>query len=586
MSQNARFRVDTKLTSLLAATYRSSEVALKELVDNAWDADAENVYITLPESLSNDPIIIEDDGFGMTPKEVQNEYLVIANDRRSRKDVVLTSLKKRKIKGKKGIGKFAGLMAAHAMTVETKSRGHKTSLHIDRTTFNKRDVDLEAIDLPLEVNDCNPTEKGTKIVLSNLSQKFAFPDPDKLKQLLVLEYGRQTDFNIYVNAETLNIEDIPGQTFSETTEIPEIGPVKLRFTIADGRQKLKHSGIILRVDGKVVGRASYLGLEQDEIIPKKLLGKVYGEIEADGLSDDVTADWGSIIENSKSFQKVEAWAQNYLRDKVNAVFTREISLSKARLQRTINMKLEKLPEYRRDFARKTLEKVLQKFYGESEEKIQVIVSVILETFERDEYWAIIQEIDDATRSDVATLADALQEFGLVDMAIMMRQAKVRLAILDELDNLINNPATLEQTVHVVFEKNLWLLGPEYSLIASNKSLVRIIADYQNKKFPPSRNKKRPDLFLSQQSSGKYLLIEFKRPSHKITRQDESQAQEYRDDLSKKFKNIEILVIGKERHQSVEQQYRTSSLTSTSYADILSRSRSELQWLLSQLMNEK
>lgn len=586
MSQKARFKVDTKLTSLLAATYRSSEVALKELVDNAWDADAENVHITLPESFSSDPIIIDDDGFGMTPKEVQNEYLVIANDRRSRKDLVVTPLKKRKIKGKKGIGKFAGLMAARAMTIETKSRGHKTSLHIDSATFYKRDVDLETIDLPLEVEDCPPTEKGTKIVLSNLSQYFSFPNPDKLKQLLVLEYGRQTDFNIYVNAETLDIEDIPGQTFSEITEIPEIGSVKLRFTIADGRQKLKHSGIILRVDGKVVGRASYLGLEQDEIIPKKLLGKVYGEIEADGLSDDVTADWGSIIENSKSFQKVEEWAQNHLRDKVDAVFTREINLSKARLQRTINMQLEKLPEYRRDFARKTLEKVLQKFYGESEDRIQVIVSVILESFERDEYWAIIQEIDDTKRSDVVTLAEALQEFGLVDMAIMVRQAKVRLAILDELDNLINNPVTLEQTIHIVFEKNLWLLGPEYSLIASNKSLIKIISDYQVEKFPPDRNKMRPDLFLSQQPSGKYLLIEFKRPSHKITRQDESQAQEYRDDLSKKFKNIEVLVIGKERHQSVEPQYGTSSLISTSYADILSRSRSSLQWLLSQLMNEK
>jgi hypothetical protein len=33
------FSVDTKLTRLLGETY-SSEVALKELVDNAWDADA------------------------------------------------------------------------------------------------------------------------------------------------------------------------------------------------------------------------------------------------------------------------------------------------------------------------------------------------------------------------------------------------------------------------------------------------------------------------------------------------------------------------------------------------------------------
>ena len=37
----ANFKVDTRLTSLLGENYRSTEVALKELIDNAWDADAE-----------------------------------------------------------------------------------------------------------------------------------------------------------------------------------------------------------------------------------------------------------------------------------------------------------------------------------------------------------------------------------------------------------------------------------------------------------------------------------------------------------------------------------------------------------------
>ena len=46
------FSVDTKLTKLLGETYRSSEVALKELVDNAWDPDARNVAITLPDPLT------------------------------------------------------------------------------------------------------------------------------------------------------------------------------------------------------------------------------------------------------------------------------------------------------------------------------------------------------------------------------------------------------------------------------------------------------------------------------------------------------------------------------------------------------
>lgn len=81
----ANFKVDTRLTSLLGENYRSTEVALKELIDNSWDADAENVWVTLPEPFTNDPIIIKDDGSGMTDREVRNEYLFIANSRTSRK---------------------------------------------------------------------------------------------------------------------------------------------------------------------------------------------------------------------------------------------------------------------------------------------------------------------------------------------------------------------------------------------------------------------------------------------------------------------------------------------------------------------
>jgi DNA mismatch repair ATPase MutL len=62
---HARFAVDSRLASLLGESYRSSEDAIKELVDNAWDDDAAIVKITLPAAMTNDPIVVEDTGYGM-----------------------------------------------------------------------------------------------------------------------------------------------------------------------------------------------------------------------------------------------------------------------------------------------------------------------------------------------------------------------------------------------------------------------------------------------------------------------------------------------------------------------------------------
>ena len=117
-----RFQVDSRLATLLSQEYPSSERALKELVDNAWDADAEHVSVTLPKPLSGGSIVIEDDGSGMTEEELRRHYLAIASDRRSRRGE-RTAGKSRPVKGRKGIGKFSGLMAAATMMLETRARG-------------------------------------------------------------------------------------------------------------------------------------------------------------------------------------------------------------------------------------------------------------------------------------------------------------------------------------------------------------------------------------------------------------------------------------------------------------------------------
>ncbi|MCI0693244.1 ATP-binding protein [candidate division KSB1 bacterium] len=578
MRPAAHFQVDSRLATLLGESYRSSEYAIKELVDNCWDADAENVWVNLPDPLTADPIIIRDDGHGMTEREVLNEYLVVANDRRSRKGE-RTPFKNRLVKGRKGIGKFAGLMAADVMIIETKARENITRLRIRRTDLLEAKKDLERIDLPYETENCDPKERGTTITLSNLNQNLAFPNPEKLKQLLILEYGRTADFKIRVNGDLLDIEDIPGQSFTEEIDLADIGKIKLRFTIAEGTKKLKQSGVVVRVGGKIVGKPNYFGLEDDEEIPNKLLNKMYGEIEADGLADDVTADWGAIIENSKKYQELREWANSKLKSKVENVFAQEVNLAKARLQKEINKRLEQLPEYRREFAKTALERVMRRFYGESEEKIRVIVSIVLEAFERDEYWVVLQKIDEAKHRDVETFAEALGSFGLLDMALIAQQTIRRNRLLDEFDELIANPNTLERTMHVALEKNLWIFGSEYSMMSSNETLARTIEEYTKKKFTGERAKKRPDLFLAHDVLDRHLLVEFKRPSHIIIRGDENQAEEYRDDLTSFFGKMMIIVLGDKKDPKISDYYDKADIKLISYRALISNARTQLQWLL-------
>lgn len=581
MGGKAHFKVDPRLARLLGESYRSTEHALKELVDNAWDADATAIDIVLPDPITPAPIVVQDNGSGMTELELRNEYLAVANDRRSRKGERSTRLK-RLVKGRKGIGKFAGLMVAGTMEVQTSARGRLTKVTISKADILEAVQDLERIDLPLTVETASPDVQGTRVTLSNLNQQFDFPQPEKLKSLLVLEYGREEDVRITVNGEPLGIEDLAGQQFTNDEVHPESGPIRLRFKIADGPKPLKRAGIAIRVAGKIVGKPSFFGLEDDPEIPPKLLKKVYGEVEADSLADSVTADWGDIVENSRAYQVLKAVVHAHLKDAVEGVFKREVTLQRARIQRQINLRLAELPEHRRRFAQQALEKVMKRFYGESEEKVETVASVVLDAFEKDEYWLVLKEIDDNKGTTVEAFAAALEDFGLLDMALMGQQARSRLRLLDHMEELVRNSETLEKTIHGVIERNLWVLGYEHSLISSNKTLARTIEEYTSQKFSGDNASKRPDLFLAANPRAEYLLIEFKRPSKSITRADQNQAAEYRDELEHRFGLIQILLLGKGREAGVSAQNDPRRLHVFGYEALISAARSQLNWLLSEL----
>ena len=68
----------------LSGIYPTFVSALKELVSNAYDADATVVKVRFSPDLST--VVVEDNGLGMTPTEFQNVYLRIGGSTQHRGD--------------------------------------------------------------------------------------------------------------------------------------------------------------------------------------------------------------------------------------------------------------------------------------------------------------------------------------------------------------------------------------------------------------------------------------------------------------------------------------------------------------------
>lgn len=579
----ARFQVDTRLARLLGEGYRSSELALRELVDNAWDADAPNVWVTLPDPLSEDPVVVRDDGIGMTSAALRNEYLKIAGDRRLRAGKV-TPGRKRKVKGRKGIGKFAGLLLAGEMRIETVSGGVRSIVLVDKRTLLETDRDLETVDLPLEETPASPRETGTIVTLSALEARLNFPVADKLREILVREYARQDGFSVSVNGKVLTMEDVPGTSSRMAAELPAAGQVDLRFTVADGKGKHGRPGIVVRVDGKSVGEPSMFGLDEDEEIPVKLARRVFGEIEVNGNDDFVAADWGGLIESSKAYAEIAEFVRREVKVALKAAFANDMSLQRARLMKRIQERIAGLPEFRRKYAEEAIQRILRRFYEESADRIEAIAEVALDALEHDAYWDVLQRINAASEGEVSDFADSLAEFGLLELSAIGRQASVRLRFLDRLEELVLRKDTLEADVHKAIETNLWVLGRGYSTMSSNRTLRNIARRFGSGEPEASRAARRPDLLLGQASDGTKTIIEFKRPSHSIDRADVAQAEAYRDDLARQLPSgsIRILMLGNGLVPTLDVTRVAPDVQIQSYLGLISAARGELEWILKEV----
>jgi hypothetical protein len=587
MAKTANFSVDPRLAAILGENYTSSERALRELVDNAWDAEAQVVKITLPEILSDSPITIADDGSGMKEQELRQEYLKIANPRYSRKGEKTPTFQ-RTVKGRRGIGKFAGLILAGQMEVDTRAHGTRTCLVISKSVLLSTTKDIEEVPLPIEIKPCKSSDHGTIITLTNLNQNLNYPKAEKLKELLAYDYGRETGFEIFINGEQVLRHDIQGTVFTKEYVLPNGKTAKATYTISEKPVPSRKAGLILRAGEKTVGKPHFWGLEHDETLSDRLRNRVVGEVMVDGDAIELTAAGGDVIESDKGLEQLMQDIQIDLKANLAEVHTSEVNLAKGRWTKLMKRRLETVPEYRRSIVEDRLEKLISRSYqeGEKEERITVLVGLVMDALEIDEYWTVCREIEDAEKVDVFHVARALDKFGLTDLAFIAQQTRRRTEFLDHLDKLASDSKTTEGQMHTALQNSLWVLGSQYSIMASNLQLQTIVENYTKDAYAGEDSSDRPDLLLAANIENCHLLVEFKRPSISVGRDAENQAKKYADTLTGKLGiGLEILVVGGGVDAKLQHEYTGKKTRFLSYHAAIANARTQLEWLLVQL-NEK
>ena len=185
--------------------YSSFPPVIAELISNSYDADAENVEIRI--NYNNKEVTVIDDGIGMGHDDLNQCFLVIGRNRRIAEGKGVSEGKKRKVTGKKGLGKLAVFGIANTIEVYSVKEGVKNAFSINYDEMkaqNETEYNPKIICENEKVDKKNGTIikikeiKQNKIMeidelAYNLSRRFSFYDKDFKVKLINEDTNKEKD---------------------------------------------------------------------------------------------------------------------------------------------------------------------------------------------------------------------------------------------------------------------------------------------------------------------------------------------------------------------------------------------------------
>jgi HSP90 family molecular chaperone len=165
-------KIDKKIIAILGPhLYGDTASIIAELIANAYDADADNCWVSIRTGAAPE-ITIEDNGSGMTPDDVNNYFLDIGFDRREQRPV---TKKGRRVFGRKGIGKLAAFSLAKTIRLYSLKDGEKAGCVLDYERITGYGEDPEAIpdeDIVFEPGKLSAEGTGTRLVLGDIRKNI------------------------------------------------------------------------------------------------------------------------------------------------------------------------------------------------------------------------------------------------------------------------------------------------------------------------------------------------------------------------------------------------------------------------------
>jgi hypothetical protein len=580
--------------------YKRRDVAIAELVANAWDAGAKRVSVIVPEEnydAATDHMEVLDDGCGMSSDTVQTDFLVIGRNRRK----TSSTFHSRPVMGKKGIGKLAGFGMATLMEITTWKDGQATEFKLDLNKLKLEDD--QARDLPVEgqkvaIPGWAKTVSGTRIILRNL--KHASPmDVLKLRESLSRRFSTRIrgEMEISVNGIALGEPHLElEKRFPDEGQLIETLPNGNEIRYHYGFTKLpigssELRGFTIYVRGRTAQAPPFFFDVEGTASGQHSTKYVTGAIEADFLDSNVD-DSTDVISTDRQHIDWELPAVLELKQWGEALsrrLLRECAELKGGKMRdwicedaSIAPRLAKLEKSSRDQISKFLV-ILGQAEPEEERALQLADSLV-QAFEYRHFHDVVSAIETASEDPQALeqLLSQIRDWKILESRAILEIVRGRIGIIDRFHKMVVNNAPETKSIlssdslHDLLAGYPWLLNPEWQVLVEERTISKQLQEWGSGDVTDEEKRLRFD-FLALNDEKRLVIVEIKRAGHPVELDELDRLQRYKQLLSKGTdkKILMVLVYGGtiDVDQDIQQSWknRTDALLIT-WAELHSKNK--------------
>lgn len=531
--------------------YKTLPPVLAELISNAYDADATWVNIEFFENQGIKQIVITDNGNGMTFDEINESFLVIGKNRRN-DDKYAGNISKggRKVTGRKGLGKLAIFGIANKIQIRTVKDKIKNVFNMDlNNILNSKD----GVYYPEKICENEPVDKfsGTQIILSeikrknpfnlaeirsSLSKRFAFDD-----NAFIIELNEPDKQPLIINNNTkweyINHQFIWDFSYDNSEdEFARNNKIKGKILTTKNPLQEDQRGIFLYARGKLVNPNEFYGLKATSSLAYNYMtGVFYVDYIDEFEADFITTNRDGLIWEREELQPLKNWLKDQIQYIEKQWSQKRTELKEEKITEITGYSpskwVETLPPRKRKLASNWLDSIY-KDKSINEEKAGNLINHLQLCFKFDTFDDLAADLDNSGLDEVKVL-ELFKEWQIVEAQEFYNLSKGRIKAIEKLEQFINEDAREVPTIHNFIKEFPWILDPRMTTIKKDEVYFSTLL---KENFPDQKLEeinRRLD-FLCVGFNDTFYVVELKRPSCKVSKDELDQLLEYCEFIREKF----------------------------------------------------